>query len=102
MSITELNNFLELLSEDEQNKYNEFIHECDKGYQIDLANLVGKTITLVGVASDRVNALAMRVFKIEDSYFRIDGHYDSWNGADFSFGSLRPVNVVERTVTFYE
>lgn len=102
MRLTELNSFLESLSDDERSKYDNFLYDCDKGCQIDLTNKDEKTLTLVGVASKRINADAMRVFKIEDSYFRIDGYYDSWNGSNFEDASIQEVRPIEKTITVYE
>ncbi len=102
MRANEFSSFLESLNEDERSKYNNFIYDCDKGHQIDLTDPDGKILTLIGVDSERINSQATRVFRIDDSYFRIDGYYDSWNGTDFNDSSFRDVRPIEKTITVYE
>lgn len=38
----------------------------------------------------------------ETVYLKLTGHYDSWNGVDWDYGSVNLVKPVERTVVFYE
>lgn len=45
---------------------------------------------------------SVKYFKDHDVYIRIDGHYTSYNGADFYEGYGREVVPTERVVTFFE
>lgn len=92
-------------SEQNQDRFYDFRHE-DSG----ALNLLGckddpsAELTLEIVASDRENNTIYRVFRAQgdDTLFRLDGYYDSWNGTDFeSQDSLYVVTPKERTYIEY-
>lgn len=41
------------------------------------------------------------VFSVNDSLFRVEGSYTSWDGTDWSYSDLEEVEAVQVTVTEY-
>ena len=56
----------------------------------------------VGGESQGTTWYSVKYFKDHDVYIRIDGHYTSYNGADFYEGYGREVVPTEKTVVVFE
>lgn len=61
-----------------------------------------KGVKFEPVKSYRQNSAWIIVFKIDTQYYRIIGHYDSWNGVEIDWSEIEEVVPKEKTITVYE
>jgi hypothetical protein len=84
--------------EEDSNNWGDGWYSLEWGEAPTLPDQFGKVEFVESFGGEGMGDVTWIVFKVGDRYFQKTGSYDSWNGTDWEYGTLKEVEQVEVTV----